>query len=72
LKLLGVTTSSEAKNVIIHMMNEINLETRLSKLGIGEDDIEIIVKNGFNPQRMRNNPRTISESELRDLLSQIR
>lgn len=72
LKLLGVGTSVEAKTMMIHMMHEIGLETNLAKLGIGEDDIEIIVKNGFHPQRMTNNPRSISESELRDLLRKIR
>ena len=70
-KVLGTRNPSEAKQKILALMREIHLETRLSKMGIVEDDIEVIVKNGFNPQRTKNNPRRVSERDLRILLREV-
>jgi alcohol dehydrogenase class IV len=52
-------------------MKSINLETKLGNLGISEKDLDLIVKNGFNPQRVKNNPRIITESQLRIILKKI-
>ncbi|MBW8000498.1 MAG: phosphonoacetaldehyde reductase [Planctomycetes bacterium] len=71
IELLDVHTPDEARDKIINIMKEIKLETRLSNLGIGKDSIKIIVENGFNPQRMKNNPKVITETELRSLIAQI-
>ena len=68
---LKVKTANEAKNKIINIMKEINLETRLSKLGINRNDIDIIIENGFNPQRMKNNPKVVCKSDLKKLISII-
>jgi alcohol dehydrogenase class IV len=69
--MLKVKTANEAKDKILSIMKEIKLETELSKLGINKDNIDIIIENGFNPQRMKNNPRLVSERDLRDLLIKI-
>ena len=54
-------------------MKEIGLSTRLSELGVKKDeDIGIIVKNGFNPDRVKNNPRRLTEEALRGILNDIR
>ncbi len=54
-------------------MREIGLETRLSALGIdSKDDVEIIIQNGFNPDRVRNNPRLLTEGALREILYRLR
>jgi len=37
-----------------------------------QDDIEIIIKNGFNPERVKNNPRLLTETQLRSILEDIR
>ena len=71
IKTLGCSTASEAKNKIIKIMKSINLETKLGNLGISEKDLDLIVKNGFNPQRVKNNPRIIAESQLRIILKKI-
>jgi len=68
---LGVDTANEAKKKIINIIKEINLEIHLSKLGISKSNIETIVKNGFNLQRMKNNPRFVDEKDLRNLLEKI-
>lgn len=54
-------------------MREIGLKTRLSELGIGtKDKINIIIKNGFNPDRVKNNPRILTKNALREILEEIR
>ena len=69
--ILEVITADKAKNKLLSIMKEINLETRLSKLGINWNNINIIIKNGFNPQRMKNNPRVVNEKDLRILIEKI-
>ncbi len=73
LDLLGLTTLYSVKDFFENLMKEIGLETRLSDLGINTDeDIELIIKNGFNPDQVRNNPRVLTESALRKMLLRIR
>lgn len=69
--MLKVKTANEAKDKLLNIMKEINLEIKLSKLGINKNDIDIIIENGFNPQRMKNNPRIVDEKDLRNLLGKI-
>ena len=66
---LKVETANEAKDKILSIMKEIKLETELSKLGIDKDNIDVIVENGFNLQRMKNNPRVVDEKDLRILIN---
>ena len=57
---------------MLGLMKTINLETDIGKLGvINANDIEVVVKNGFNPQRVNNNPRQLTEEALRDLLTEM-
>ncbi|MBO8132054.1 MAG: phosphonoacetaldehyde reductase [Candidatus Marinimicrobia bacterium] len=70
-KILNVDTYQKARDKFISTMKEIGLETRLLKLGINKEGISIIVKNGFNPKRMINNPRIISKDDLVQLLKNI-
>ena len=69
--MLKVKTANEAKYKILSIMKEIKLEIELSKLGINKDNINIIIKNGFNPQRMKNNPKIFTKRDLRYLLKII-
>jgi len=68
---MGVNTVNKAKNKLLTIMREISLETKLSKLGVNRSNIDIIIKNGFNPQRMKNNPKIIYKSDLEKLISII-
>ena len=71
--LLGAKDATEAKEKIEQLMDEIGLERKLSRLGIATDeDINLIIVNGFNPQRMKNNPRQVTREALKSLLEQIR
>lgn len=53
-------------------MKAIGLETRLSKLGIGNGGVEMIRKNAYNLQRMKNNPRAMQDADIAGLLEKIR
>ena len=66
--ILQVKTANKARDKIINIMKKINLETRLSKLGINRNSIDIIIENDFNLQRMKNNPKLVYEKDLRILI----
>ena len=70
---IGAQNIKGASEKIAVMMKEVGLSTRLSELGIKKDeDIAVIVKNGFNPDRVKNNPRRLTEEALRGILDNIR
>ena len=67
--LLGVETAHEAAQAMKQKINKVGLETDFSKLGIESDaDIEIIIKNGFDPARIRNNPRKVDRKFWGELI----
>ena len=71
--LLGCESPEEAKSKVIKLMKSIGLDTRLDGIGIKtHEDIETVIKNGFNPERVKNNPRKVTEEALRDMLNEIR
>jgi alcohol dehydrogenase class IV len=72
LRLLGVDSADNGKAMLHNLMKEIGLETRLEPLGVrSENDIERIVENGFNPERVKNNPRKVTPEALHTILHQI-
>ncbi|MFX1470818.1 MAG: phosphonoacetaldehyde reductase, partial [Promethearchaeota archaeon] len=73
ISMIGVFSFTEAKQKITNLIKNIGLETNLSKLGIKtQEDIEVIINNGFNPERVKNNPRLLRETQLREILEEIR
>jgi len=72
LKVLEVGSPLQARQKIQALMKSIGMETRLSGLGIDEQGIEIILKHGPNPQRMKNNPRKIIRKDIRLLFEKIK
>ncbi len=66
--LLGVQSTYHARAKIETLMDNIGLERHLYKLGV---DVEVVVKNGFNPERVKNNPRVLTESALRSMLRDL-
>ena len=52
-------------------MNDIGLETNISKLGIcSSDDIDLILDN-VNLERLNNNPVVVSEETLKNILKSL-
>ncbi|MFX1588653.1 MAG: phosphonoacetaldehyde reductase [Promethearchaeota archaeon] len=73
ISIIGVSDFQEAEEKIINIMKQINLETKLSELGISSsEDIDIIIRNGFTPNRVKNNPRLLTELQLRKILEGIK
>ena len=53
------------------LMKAAALETSLGKLGINEAGIELILRDGFRPDRILNNPRHVEADDLRQILHSI-
>ena len=67
--LLGYENSADAAKAVLNKISSIGLSNSLSELGVKtQEDIEIVIKNGFNPQRVINNPRCLTEEALREML----
>lgn len=72
-RLLGASNPAEARDVLERLMGRIGLEARLGPLGIRtERDIRTILDNGFNPARVKNNPRLLTRPALLEILQAIR
>lgn len=73
ISIIGASNALKAKEVVSQLMKNIDLETELGELGIKtKEDINVIIKNGFNPERVKNNPRKLDEYQLRIILEEIR
>ena len=51
-------------------MEKVNAPLTLTEAGI--DNIEVILNEGFSPERMNNNPRKVTIKDLRGILEKIR
>ncbi len=69
---LGVSTAAEAADWIRQTMAKINLATQLSHLDLPTGASEKIEEYGFNEQRMKNNPRPVSEKDYLRILEAIK
>jgi len=68
--MLGGKDAADAAKNIENLMQKSGLATRFSELGIME--FEMIVEHGFNPDRVKNNPRKLTERALREILERLR
>ena len=70
--LFAVERADEVQQRIDSLMDEIGLDRSLADLNIiTSEDHDIIVANGFNPERVKNNPRELTEEALRSILRRI-
>ena len=63
---LGGTDVEGGKKAIINLMESLNLPLKV------DFDEDIVIKEGFAPERMANNPRRVTEAGLREILIQIK
>ena len=71
LKLFGAADPLDCKLAWYKMMNDIGLETNISKLGIcSSNDIDLI-SNNVNLERLNNNPVVVSEETLKNILKSL-
>ncbi|MDA2934639.1 iron-containing alcohol dehydrogenase [Acidobacteria bacterium AH-259-D05] len=53
------------------LATQIGLPTTLSAAGIPEEGIDVILGEGFHPERVKNNPRELTRENLREILERI-
>jgi alcohol dehydrogenase len=68
---LGAATPEDLAKKVTALMNTLKLPSKLSAFGVREADIDLIIKEGFRPDRAGNNPRNVSANDLKELLIQI-
>ncbi len=68
---LGAKDAAEAEQKISTLITELGLSPRLKNCNIDKIDIELIIKHGFNPERVKNNPRMLDEEQLKNILNKI-
>ncbi len=71
--LFGVSSPEEVKKRLEQLMDSIGLERKLTQLGVrSEEDINLVMENGFNPERVGNNPQQLTAAELKSMLRRIK
>lgn len=71
LQRFGATEYDSMAKRVEELMEAVGLERFLSKLGIDQEGIRLIVRDGFRPDRMLNNPRYVSSGDLNQILCSI-
>ena len=70
--LIGATSTASAAAQLRFMASAIGLELRLSQFGIkSAREVDLIVAEGFAPERVKNNPRVLTEDKLREMLQAL-
>lgn len=68
---LGAKSMGHLAESVEQLQSNLGLPIKLSEVGIGQDGISNIVKNGYRPDRMNNNPKEISAEQLTVLLEDL-
>ena len=73
IELFDCSTVDGAVRKLKELFLSCGLRQNLTELGIDSDKkIDVIIENGFNPARVKNNPRRLDTNSLRTLLENIR
>lgn len=68
---IGARTIEECIRKVERLISDVKLPNRLGDVGVKKEDIDLIVKEGFRPDRAENNPRRVTEEDLREILNNI-
>ncbi|MHA1476207.1 MAG: iron-containing alcohol dehydrogenase, partial [Promethearchaeota archaeon] len=68
---IGTDSPEKAAQIITELMKNLNLPTKLNEVGIDKNGIELIIKEGFTPDRVKHNPRKLTEEKLREILHKL-
>lgn len=66
-----VSSYEDMANQVDRLMERVGLQRKLSSLAIQREGLELIVRDGFRPDRIKNNPREVTKKALQDILNQI-
>ena len=64
----GAESVDEGADRITALLERVGLKTRLSELGIGEAEREVILREGFTPDRVGHNLRDLTPDGMREIL----
>lgn len=71
-EIMGLNSVSGAAHAIGARMNELSMSFSLNQVGVkSEEERELLIENGFNPGRVNNNPRKLTEGGLRSILESM-
>jgi phosphonate metabolism-associated iron-containing alcohol dehydrogenase len=68
---IGAETVEECVRKVEELISLLEVPRRLGDVGIQRKDIELIVREGFRPDRAENNPRKVAEEDLRAILEEL-
>ncbi len=69
--LLNVKNAGEAREMLIALMKEIHLEVYLNQMDFPDININYLINNEINYQRLNNNPVKITKDIIHDVFNQI-
>lgn len=72
LEAFAASSLEDAATRIRKLMRNLGLSVSLSEMGIGDDEIEVVLKEGFYADRADNNPKPVAMKEAREILRSIR
>ncbi len=72
ISLMSCDNAIDAKTYFQELMEKIGVSHRLNKLNINQKDIELIIENGFTPDRMNNNPRIMTWGHIQKIMDEIK
>ncbi len=70
-KAIGADSPEKAAQMITELMKNLNLPTKLHEVDIDKKGIELIINEGFTPDRVKHNPRKLTEDQLREILQRL-
>lgn len=70
-KTINTETVEDFVREIEEIIENMGLPMQLSEVGVKSDDIDLIIEDGFRPDRAENNPREITNEALRKILASI-
>ncbi len=71
ISLLECQTPYQARDLLLKLMSDCGMETRLRDLKVPREKLNLVMEQGFNPQRINNNPVIVSKSMVNELLQEI-
>ena len=72
LEAFGAVSIEDAASRIRALMTNVGLSVSLNGLGIGDEEIEAVLEQGFYADRADNNPKPVAIQDAREILRSIR
>ena len=70
-QVFGLSDENLIADKVDALMKQVHLEGSLAALGIGAEGRALILRDGFRPDRVANNPRPVAPEDLKQILEGI-